>query len=58
MNKYLVKIFHWFGSPKQFVIEGENKQDALDRARIYVESYEFDDYNRNSVKVIKKLQNK
>ena len=57
MNKYLIEIAKFFGGTKEFIIEAENKQEALEKAKAYVEkSYEFDNCKTSTIRVVKKLQ--
>ena len=57
MNKYLVEITKYFGDKIEFVIEAEDKVNALEKAKHYVKSsYKFDGYRRDTIKVVKKLQ--
>ena len=60
MNKYLMRIKHYFSGWTQFEIEAENKQDAVVRAKEYCrktpeysigKNYDFD-----SIECIKKLR--
>lgn len=59
MNKYLIEITKWFGGKMEFTVEAVTKQDALDKAKTYVNfTHMFDNCNKNSIKVVKKLQSK
>ena len=60
MNRYLMRIEGYFSGWKQFEIEAENKQDALEKAREYCKrnspythggNYKFD-----SIECVKKLK--
>lgn len=57
MNKYLIEISSYFGGVQHFTVDAENKLDALDKARMYVNlSPIYDNCKKNTVKVVKKLQ--
>ena len=61
MNQYLMEIKRWFAGSSQFVIEAENKADALEKAKAYVcktQPYCFGDYNKNDIRCVKKLKPK
>lgn len=61
MHQYQMEIKRWFGGYVSFVIEADNKADALAKAKEYVcrtQPYCFDDYNRNDVRCVKKLKPK
>lgn len=62
MNKYLMSIRHYFSGYEQFIVEAENKQDAIFKGLIFVKQnpkfYCGGNYNLDSIKCIKKLQRK
>lgn len=59
IHKYLMEIRHYFSGYEQFVIEAENKADALIKTKEYAEKHICwgGNYDRNSIRCVKKLQN-
>lgn len=62
MNRYLMRIKHYFSGWSQFEIEAENKQDAVIRAAEYCrKTSEYcigGNYDFNSIECVKKDQSK
>lgn len=59
MNKYLMEITKRFGEKMVFTVEAVTEQDALERAKTYVNfSHRFDDCNKYNIKVVKRSQSK
>lgn len=58
-HKYLLGIRQWFGYETQFVIEAENKNQAIEIGMVYVKRHSpfcSGGYDYNSVRCIKKLK--
>ena len=61
MNQYLMSVHRYFNPRETFVIEAENKEDAVRKGKIYVrQSSQFfgGNYDLNDVKCIKKINKK
>lgn len=59
MHQYLMEIKHWLGGYDNFVIDAENKTEALAKARVFAcQKYSWDSYNLNDVRCVKKLKPK
>ena len=62
MNRYLMKVYHYFSGYEHFEIEAENKEDAVEKGKEFVRhesKYRFGgNYNLNDVQCIKKLKPK
>ena len=59
MHYYIIAIEKYFGVEKEFLVEAENKQHALEKAKSCIEaSHEFDNYKKGTVRVVKKVQTK
>lgn len=59
MHKYLMEVRHWFSGYERFVIEAENKEDAVKKGKQYVltsAKSNWDNYNLNDVRCVKKLK--
>ena len=56
MNKYLVAIRYFFEGYRTFVIEADNKSDALIKGKEYVRRIGGGNYNLDDTKVIKKIK--
>lgn len=59
MRKYLMEVRHYFSGYEQFVIEAENKLDAVEKGKLYVLQdwkYSGGNYDRNSVRCVKKIK--
>ena len=59
MNNYLMAVTGFFTGDVQFVINAENKADAVKKGLEYVRSnpkYGGGNFKRNSVRVVKKLR--
>ena len=57
MNNYLMEIRHFFSGYKHFEIEAENKEDAVEKAKIFVSrNWKYDNCDKNDVRCIKKLK--
>lgn len=54
MNKYIVAVYHYFSGYHNFIVNGENKADALMKAKL--EAERLGNYNTNDAKVIKKVK--
>lgn len=61
MNAYLMTVTGFFAGDVQFVINAENKADAVKKGLEHVRSnpkYGGGNFKRDSVRVVKKLRNK
>ena len=62
MNRYLMKVRHFFEGYRTFEIEADNKSEALRLGKIYVCQNPIyscgGNYDTNDVKVVKKLNKK
>lgn len=61
MRSYLMTVHQFFSGDTEFVIEAENKEDAVARGTLYVKQsgkFLVGNCDYNSVKCIKKLQKK
>lgn len=61
MNKYLMGIHRFCNGYETFEIEAENKQDAKEKASIFVRQnwkYDGGNYDLNDIKCIKKINQK
>lgn len=61
MHQYQMEIKRWFGGYEPFVIEADNKANALAKAKVYVcqnPPYCWGDYNINDIRCVKKLKPK
>ena len=61
MNKYLMSIHHYFHNRTTFVIEANNKKEAVENGKIYVRQsplFSGGNYDLNDVKCEKKLNKK
>lgn len=60
MNKYLMRIKHYFSGWEEFEIEAKNKTDAVVRAKEYCKNNSKycigGNYNFDSIECIKKLR--
>lgn len=59
MHKYLMEVRHYFLGYEQFIIEAENKTDAVEKGKLFVLrnwKYGGGNYNRNDVRCVKKLK--
>ena len=58
MHKYLMEIRHYFSGYEQFIIEAEDKGDALVKAKEYAEKHICwgGNYDMKSIKCVKKLK--
>ena len=59
MHKYLMEVRRYFYGYEQFVIEAENKQDAVEKGKLYVLrnwKYSGGNYNCNDVRCVKKMK--
>ena len=59
MHKYLMEIRQYFLGYEQFIIEAENKTDALTKAKEYAEKHICwgGNYDLKSIRCVKKLKN-
>ena len=59
MNKYLMAVYHYFRGYEEFEIEAENRQDALDKSKEFLNrSSKYScggNYNLRDIKCIKKI---
>lgn len=54
-----MEISEYFGGKMEFTIEATSKKDALEKAKcLVVSSYKFDNCKKDTIRVVKKLQNK
>jgi hypothetical protein len=54
-----MEVRHYFSGYEQFVIEAENKLDAVEKGKLYVLQdwkYSGGNYDRNSVRCVKKIK--
>lgn len=59
MNRYLIEISRYFGGKIKFTIEALDKKDAFEKASLHVRtSHEFNNCKKDTMRVVKKLQNK
>ena len=59
MHKYLMEIRHFFRGNEQFVIEAENKADALVKAKEHVDTdphFFGGNYDKDIIKCVKKMK--
>ena len=58
MNQYLMSVYRYFNPRETFVIEAENKENAVRKGKIYVrQSPRFfgGNYDLNDVRCVKKI---
>lgn len=58
MNVYLLKVRRWFGGYNEFTVEAEDKEEALEKGRIFVcqnTSFHSGSHDLNDVSVIRKV---
>ena len=62
MNTYLLSVEHYFSGERYFEVPAESKADALEKGKVQIStSPEYSiggNYNKNSLRVVKKLQQK
>ena len=56
MNNYMMEISGYFGVSKQFYIAANNKQEAIEKAKIFAEKNYRDNYKLDSIQCIKKCK--
>ena len=57
MNKYIVNVYRYFSGYQEFIVEAENKSDAIEKIKAKVKTSGDGNYNINDIKVVKKLKN-
>lgn len=56
MNQYLMEIKNCFGETRQFVVDAENRKEAIEKSKQNTEVTSFVFCNHTTLKVLKKLQ--
>lgn len=56
MNNYMMEISGYFGACRQFYIAANNKQEAMEKAKIFAEKNYSDGYRRDSIRCVKKCK--
>lgn len=57
MNKYVVNVYRYFSGYQEFIVEAENKSDAIEKTKVKVKISGDGNYNINDIKIVKKLKN-
>lgn len=57
MNKYVVNVYRYFSGYQEFIVEAENKSDAIEKIKAKVKISGNGNYNINDIKIVKKLKN-